>query len=91
MTQVAATAPQSASAASRWRHFLAIDEREAIIAFAQTAYERGLIALLPGSRAAEVERLGYDGYIGCEYVPAAGTENGLAWLEHARRKLRTAG
>ena len=46
MTQVAATAPQSASAASRWRHFLAIDEREAIIAFAQTAYGRGLIALL---------------------------------------------
>jgi hydroxypyruvate isomerase len=40
---------------------------------------------------AHLTRIGYTGYIGCEYVPATGTENGLAWLEHARRKLRTAG
>jgi hydroxypyruvate isomerase len=29
---------------------------------------------------AELERLGYDGWIGCEYNPAARTEDGLGWL-----------
>ncbi|AMO23210.1 hydroxypyruvate isomerase [Ramlibacter solisilvae] len=28
-----------------------------------------------------IDRLGYDGWIGCEYKPAAGTEAGLGWLE----------
>ena len=28
---------------------------------------------------ATIDRLGYDGWIGCEYVPAAGTVPGLAW------------
>ena len=28
---------------------------------------------------AQIDRLGYDGWIGCEYVPAAGTAAGLAW------------
>jgi hydroxypyruvate isomerase len=28
-----------------------------------------------------VERLGYDGYIGCEYGPADGTLKGLSWME----------
>ena len=37
---------------------------------------------------AHLTRIGYTGHIGCEYIPAAGTENGLPWLEHARRKLR---
>ena len=46
MTQAVATEPQSASVAKRWRHFLAIDEREVLIAFAQTAQGRGLIALI---------------------------------------------
>lgn len=27
-----------------------------------------------------VDRLGYDGWIGCEYIPAAGTEAGLGWM-----------
>jgi hydroxypyruvate isomerase len=27
-----------------------------------------------------LERLGYDGWIGCEYVPLAATEDGLGWL-----------
>ena len=27
-----------------------------------------------------LDRLGYAGWVGCEYVPAAGTEQGLAWL-----------
>lgn len=26
-----------------------------------------------------IDRLGYDGYIGCEYFPAAGTAEGLGW------------
>jgi len=29
---------------------------------------------------AELERLGYDGWIGCEYKPAGRTEDGLGWL-----------
>ena len=29
---------------------------------------------------AHIDRLGYDGWIGCEYKPAAGTEAGLAWM-----------
>jgi len=28
-----------------------------------------------------IERLGYSGWIGCEYRPAAGTEAGLDWIE----------
>lgn len=27
-----------------------------------------------------IDALGYDGWIGCEYIPAAGTAEGLAWL-----------
>lgn len=29
---------------------------------------------------------GYDGYVGCEYNPAAGTRNGLGWFDPYRRK-----
>ena len=29
---------------------------------------------------AELERLGYDGWVGCEYRPAGRTQDGLAWL-----------
>ena len=35
---------------------------------------------------AQLDRLGYAGWIGCEYKPAASTESGLAWLERARRR-----
>jgi hydroxypyruvate isomerase len=28
-----------------------------------------------------IDRLGYDGWIGCEYRPAAGTVAGLGWIE----------
>lgn len=28
-----------------------------------------------------IERLGYDGYIGCEYKPKAGTTAGLGWMQ----------
>ena len=30
-----------------------------------------------------IDELGYAGYIGCEYHPAATTEEGLGWLHHA--------
>jgi len=43
----------------------------------EIAYERVFAAL---------ERIGYDGWIGCEYKPATTTEAGLHWLETARRK-----
>lgn len=33
-----------------------------------------------------LERVGYDGFIGCEYNPRAGTEAGLGWFEPYRRK-----
>ena len=29
-----------------------------------------------------IDRLGWDGWIGCEYRPRAGTSAGLGWLEH---------
>lgn len=31
-----------------------------------------------------LNRLGYDGWIGCEYKPKAGTTQGLGWLDDAR-------
>jgi hydroxypyruvate isomerase len=34
---------------------------------------------------AEFDRLGYDGYIGCEYNPRAGTVEGLKWFQPYRR------
>ena len=34
---------------------------------------------------AEFDRLGYDGYIGCEYNPRAGTVEGLDWFQPYRR------
>jgi hydroxypyruvate isomerase len=27
-----------------------------------------------------MDRIGYGGYVGCEYKPATGTEAGLGWL-----------
>lgn len=35
---------------------------------------------------AELDRLGYTGFIGCEYRPAAGTEAGLGWFAPWRRR-----
>ncbi len=37
---------------------------------------------------AELERLGYDGWIGCEYKPAARTDVGLDWLPRGALKPR---
>jgi hydroxypyruvate isomerase len=36
---------------------------------------------------AHLDRIGYKGYVGCEYVPAGTTEAGLGWVEQARRQL----
>ena len=35
-------------------------------------------------------RIGYTGFIGCEYKPATSTEAGLGWLVSARQQLRAA-
>ena len=37
---------------------------------------------------AHLDRIGYAGWIGCEYKPAGSTEAGLGWLEAARRGPR---
>jgi hydroxypyruvate isomerase len=34
----------------------------------------------------EIERLGYRGFVGCEYRPRRGTREGLGWLAHHRRR-----
>jgi hydroxypyruvate isomerase len=33
-----------------------------------------------------LDKLGYEGYIGCEYKPRTTTQAGLGWLEHATRE-----
>lgn len=37
---------------------------------------------------AELDRLGYDGFVGCEYIPAAGTAEGLGWFASYREAGR---
>lgn len=36
-----------------------------------------------------LDALGYDGWVGCEYRPAAGTRAGLGWLRNLRTDLRS--
>ena len=38
-------------------------------------------AVDPGRIISALERLGYDGYFGCEYKPKAGTSEGLSWMQ----------
>jgi hydroxypyruvate isomerase len=40
---------------------------------------------------AELDRIGYDGYVGCEYIPRAGTLQGLGWFAPFAAKARQAG
>jgi hydroxypyruvate isomerase len=35
-----------------------------------------------GAVFAELERLGYPGWVGCEYRPRAGTDEGLRWMRN---------
>jgi hydroxypyruvate isomerase len=37
---------------------------------------------------AHLDRIGYQGWVGCEYLPRGRTEDGLGWLEQARRLPR---
>ena len=37
---------------------------------------------------AELDRAGYAGWVGCEYKPAAGTQDGLDWLDRYRAPAR---
>ena len=37
---------------------------------------------------AHLDRVGYTGFVGCEYKPATTTAAGLGWFEHARRRLK---
>jgi len=37
---------------------------------------------------AELDRLGYEGYVGCEYNPRAGTLPGLDWFRPYRRNIK---
>ena len=37
---------------------------------------------------AHLDRVGYTGFVGCEYKPATTTSAGLGWLEQARRRLK---
>ena len=39
---------------------------------------------------AELDRLGYAGFVGCEYFPRAGTREGLGWFEPYRASQRPA-
>jgi len=39
----------------------------------------------------ELERMGYHGWIGCEYRPAGATAAGLGWLESLTRKMNDRG
>ncbi len=41
-----------------------------------------------GNILAELDRLGWDGWVGCEYQPRAGTDAGLAWIPKLRLRLR---
>jgi hydroxypyruvate isomerase len=40
---------------------------------------------------AELDRLGYDGFVGCEYNPRAGTREGLGWFAPYARRGAAAG
>ena len=44
-------------------------------------HEPGTGSIDFGSLLPLIDRLGYDGWIGCEYVPAAGTVAGLGWAD----------
>jgi len=60
------------------RHFLPIIGHVQIASVPARA-EPGSGELADAFLFAELDRLGYSGFVGCEYRPAAGTEAGLGW------------
>ena len=44
----------------------------------------------PGRGDQDSDRLGYDGWVGCEYKPQSGTSEGLGWMKPYLKSARTA-
>ena len=47
-------------------------------------HEPGTGEIAYGFLFAHLDRIGYGGWVGCEYLPATTTEAGLGWLQRAR-------
>ncbi len=62
--------------------FARLRERIGHVQIADTPgrHEPGTGEINYGFVLAELDRLGYDGYVGCEYAPLAGTTAGLGWM-----------
>jgi len=58
------------------------------IASVPSRQEPGSEELNDGYLFAELDRLGYPGFVGCEYLPRAGTLEGLAWFAPYRASQR---
>jgi hydroxypyruvate isomerase len=66
-----------------------------VIGHVQTAsvpsrHEPGTEEMNDGFLFAELDRLGYEGFVGCEYNPRAGTLDGLGWFESYKAAQRLA-
>lgn len=64
-----------------------LKDRIAHIQIADTPgrHEPGTGEINYGFVLSELDRLGYDGWVGCEYKPKAGTTEGLGWMAPYRR------
>lgn len=71
---------------------MALREMMPIVGHVQTAsvparHEPTTGELDDGFLFAELDRLGYDGFVGCEYRPKVGTVEGLSWFERFKHSL----
>jgi hydroxypyruvate isomerase len=66
--------------------FKRLQERIAHVQIAGTPgrHEPGTGEINYGYVLSELDRLGYDDWVGCEYIPANGTREGLSWIEAYR-------
>ena len=55
-------------------------KRPIVVASVPARHEPGTGEMNDAFLFAELDRLGYAGFVGCEYNPAAGTEAGLGWF-----------
>ena len=64
-------------------HFIRLRDRIAHVQIADNPgrNEPGTGEINYGFILAELDRLGYDGWVGCEYKPKAGTSEGLGWMK----------